>query len=61
MPALFHCYSQKKILSETNQLLIAMETLKLFSAFIQDKYPRNLAAFINILSTFEQILKKHGG
>ncbi|MGL9774743.1 MAG: hypothetical protein ACR5LG_14440 [Sodalis sp. (in: enterobacteria)] len=38
-----------------------METLKLFSAFIQDKHPRHLAAFVDILEAFGPVLEKHYG
>ncbi|MEN3257244.1 DUF1804 family protein [Sodalis endosymbiont of Spalangia cameroni] len=53
--------ASKKILPETSQLATAMETLKLLSAFIQDKHPRHLAAFVDMLEAFGPVLEKHYG
>ncbi|MGL9773292.1 MAG: DUF1804 family protein [Sodalis sp. (in: enterobacteria)] len=53
--------ASKKSLPETSQLATAMKALKLSSVFIQDKHPRHLAAFVDILEAFGPVLEKHYG
>ncbi|MGL9774719.1 MAG: DUF1804 family protein [Sodalis sp. (in: enterobacteria)] len=53
--------ASKKILPETSWLATAMETLKLLSAFIQDKHLRHLAALVDILEVFGPVLEKYYG
>lgn len=53
--------ASKKILPETSQLATSMETMKLFSGFIQEHYPQHLTAFVEVLEAFGPILEKNYG
>lgn len=53
--------ASKKILPETSQLATSMETMKLFSTFIQEHYPQHLTAFVEVLEAFGPILEKNYG
>ncbi|BBI91168.1 hypothetical protein SSYM_2246 [Serratia symbiotica str. Tucson] len=53
--------ASKKILLETSQLATSMETMKLFSTFIQEHYPQHLTAFVEVLEAFGPVLEKNYG
>lgn len=53
--------ASKKILPETNQLAIALDVINKLSAFIAEKHPQHLVAFVEVLEPFgEEVEKLYG-
>lgn len=44
--------SSKRLLPETNQLVVALEVIQLLTQFISERFPQHLAAFADILEPF---------
>ncbi|EHD21541.1 MULTISPECIES: DUF1804 family protein [Brenneria] len=53
--------ASKKILPETSELSVALDVLQLFSTFISEHHPKQLAAFVNILESFGEVIEKRYG
>ncbi|MEC5319296.1 DUF1804 family protein [Brenneria populi subsp. brevivirga] len=53
--------ASKKILPETSELSVALDVLQLFSTFISEHHPQQLAAFVNILESFGEVIEKRYG
>jgi hypothetical protein len=53
--------ASKKILPETSELAIAMKTVEDLAAFIQQHHPKHVAAFLDILPNFGELLEKRYG
>lgn len=53
--------ASRKILPETNELAIALDTLSLLGDYIRREFPHYGAAFVEVLEPFgEEITKKYG-
>ena len=53
--------ANKKVLPETSHLATALEVLAMLGAFVQTKYPKHLAAFVEVLEPFGvEVEKKFG-
>ncbi|MDL2266781.1 DUF1804 family protein [Desulfovibrio sp. OttesenSCG-928-G15] len=49
----------RRVLPETNELAIALETLKLFREFVVESHPHNAETFAEILEPFGVYLAQH--
>lgn len=53
--------ASRRVLPETSQLATALEVVNLLGDFVQQHYPKHLAAFVEILEPFgEELNKKYG-
>lgn len=53
--------ASRRVLPETNELATALQTLTLLGDFVQTKFPRHAAVFVEILEPFgDEIVKKFG-
>lgn len=53
--------ASRKILPETNELAIALDTLSMLSDYIRREFPQHGAAFVEVLEPFgQEISKKYG-
>lgn len=53
--------ASRNILPETNELAVALETLRLLGDYVRRAFPQHAAAFVEILEPFgEEIAQKYG-
>ena len=50
--------ASRKVLPETSQLATAIEVLNMFGEFVQQKYPKHLQAFVEMLEPFGAEIEK---
>lgn len=53
--------ASRRLMPETDRLAVAMETLRLFTKFIQQRYPQHLGAFAEVLEPFGQEISRAYG
>lgn len=53
--------ANKKVLPETSKLATALETIELMMDFVQEKHPKHLAAFVEVLEPFGVEVEKRFG
>ncbi|WII93177.1 DUF1804 family protein [Kingella negevensis] len=44
--------ANKKVLPETSELATALKVLEMLGVFVKEKYPKHLAAFVEVLEPF---------
>lgn len=53
--------ASKKILPETDRLIVAAGVVEDFAAFVSDKHPALMANFLDVLPAFQEIVEKKYG
>lgn len=53
--------ASKRILPETDRLIVAAGVVEDFAAFLSEKYPALMAGFLDVLPEFQQIVEKKYG
>lgn len=53
--------ASKRILSETDRLIVAARVVEDLAAFLGEKHPALMAGFLDVLPEFQQIVEKKYG